>query len=77
MDPATIQGVVRRLIERGLIERSHDPLDRRTAVLAPTEAGRAMVAATVPCAQRAHDAALSPLTADEQRVFLSLLRKMA
>jgi hypothetical protein len=30
----------------------------------------------VACAQRAHDAALSPLSADEQAVFLTLLRKM-
>jgi DNA-binding MarR family transcriptional regulator len=77
MDPATIQGVVRRLTDRGLLARTDDPMDRRTAVLTPTEAGRAMVAATVPCALRAHDATLAPLTKDEQRVFLTLLRKMA
>jgi DNA-binding MarR family transcriptional regulator len=29
MDPATIQGVVRRLVERRLVERSHDRNDRR------------------------------------------------
>jgi MarR family transcriptional regulator, lower aerobic nicotinate degradation pathway regulator len=76
MDPATIQGVVRRLTERGLLTRTEDPLDKRTAVLAPTEAGLAVLAAIVPCAQRAHAAALSPLTANEQVLFLSLLRKM-
>jgi DNA-binding MarR family transcriptional regulator len=36
MDPATIQGVVRRLMDRGLVTRTADPLDRRTMVLAPT-----------------------------------------
>ena len=43
MDPATIQGVVRRLIGRGLIRRGRDPMDRRTAVLEPTEAGVALI----------------------------------
>lgn len=76
MDPATIQGVIRRLTMRGLVERTHDPMDRRTAVLAPTEAGLALIATAVACAQRAHAAALSLLSDDEQAVFLTLLRKM-
>jgi DNA-binding MarR family transcriptional regulator len=76
MDPATIQGVVRRLCERGLIDRAQDPLDKRTAVLTATQAGHDLVGTTVTCARRAHDAALSPLTPDERALFLSLLRKM-
>ena len=43
MDPATIQGVVRRLMARGLVHRGRDPMDRRTAVLEATEAGVALV----------------------------------
>lgn len=77
MDPATIQGVVRRLTERGLLARSQDPMDRRTAVLAPTEAGIALVAQGVACARRSHDAALAPLTDHERRQFLALLRKIS
>ena len=77
MDPATIQGVVRRLIARGLITRTHDPMDRRTVVLAPTEAGIALHTQAAVAARKAHDAALSPLTAGEQDQLLSLLRKMA
>ena len=76
MDPATIQGVIKRLTVRGLVVRTHDPMDRRTAVLAPTEAALALIATAVTCAQRAHANALSPLSADEQAVFLTLLRKM-
>jgi DNA-binding MarR family transcriptional regulator len=77
MDPATIQGVVRRLIARGLVTRTHDPMDRRTVVLAPTEAGIALHAQAAVAARKAHDAALSPLTPGEQDQLLSLLRKMA
>jgi MarR family transcriptional regulator, lower aerobic nicotinate degradation pathway regulator len=76
MDPATIQGVVRRLITRGLIRRGRDPMDRRTAVLEPTEAGVALIGRVVACAQRAHDLALAPLTPLERAQVLALLRKM-
>ena len=76
MDPATIQGVVQRLIARGLIRRSRDPMDRRTAVLEPTDAGIALIGSVVSCAQRAHDAALAPLTPLERAQVLALLRKM-
>ena len=76
MDPATIQGVVRRLIARGLIRRRCDPLDRRTAVLEPTEAGVALITDVVACAQQAHEAALGPLSPEERTNLLHLLRKM-
>ncbi len=77
MDPATIQGVVRRLTARGLLRRTRDPMDRRTAVLAPTEAGVALITCAVACAQRAHEAALAPLNPAEQDQLLALLRRLA
>jgi len=76
MDPATIQGVVQRLIARGLVRRGHDPMDRRTAVLEPTEAGVALISSVVACACRVHEAALAPLSPEERVKFLTLLRKM-
>ena len=76
MDPATIQGVVQRLIARDLICRSRDPMDRRTAVLEPTAAGIALIERVVACARYAHEAALSPLSPEEQTQVVALLRKM-
>jgi MarR family transcriptional regulator, lower aerobic nicotinate degradation pathway regulator len=76
MDPATIQGVVRRLIARGLMRSGRDRMDRRIAVLEPTEAGVALIASVVPCARRSHEAALAPLAPDERVQLLTLLRKM-
>lgn len=77
MDPATIQGVVRRLIARGLVRRTPDPMDRRTAVLTPTEAGRAVAQVAVARARRITEATLDPLDTDERRTLLVLLRKIA
>jgi DNA-binding MarR family transcriptional regulator len=76
MDPATIQGVVRRLIDRGLLTRTADPLDRRTIVLAPTPAGAALAAEAVLAARRITEATLDPLTQDERQTLVSLLRKL-
>ena len=77
MDPATIQGVVRRLIDRGLVARADDPMDRRTIVLAPTD-GRAWHwrRRAVAAARRITEATLEPLSAEERAALLSLLRKI-
>jgi len=76
-DPATIQGVVRRLEARGLIHRLPDPADRRATVLAPTDAGLDLAAAAIPAARAITEATLAPLRPDERRQFLQLLRKVA
>jgi DNA-binding MarR family transcriptional regulator len=76
MDPATIQGVVRRLIDRDLVTRAADPLDRRTIVLAPTQTGVALAARAVVAARRITEATLDPLTQAEREQFLLLLHKI-
>jgi len=76
MDPATIQGVVRRLLARTLVQRRADPLDRRAFVLSPTDAGRTLAAACIPVARAVTEATLAPLTPPERRVFTNLLRRM-
>lgn len=77
MDPATVQGVVRRLTTRGLLRRMPDPMDRRTAVLTATPEGLDVAARAVACARRTTEATLSPLDAGERRHLLTLLRKLA
>jgi DNA-binding MarR family transcriptional regulator len=76
MDPATIQGVVRRLIDRDLVTRAADPLDRRTTVLAPTAAGVALAARAVVAAWRITKVTLDPLTPEERKQLLTLLHKI-
>jgi MarR family transcriptional regulator, lower aerobic nicotinate degradation pathway regulator len=77
MDPATIQGVIRRLVARQLIERSGDPGDRRRATLRLTARGRALVRRTIPLGFKVSDRTLAPLPAAESRRFLRLLRMLA
>ena len=76
MDPATIQGVVRRLLARTLVERRADALDRRATVLSPTPAGRALAAAAIPAARAVTAATLAPLDPADRTRFLDLLRRM-
>jgi DNA-binding MarR family transcriptional regulator len=76
MDPATIQGVVRRLIARNLVASMPDPADRRAVLLAPTAAGRHLVDVALAPARSITAATLAPLDRAEQRQFLALLRKM-
>ncbi len=39
-DPSNITGIIDRLKDKGLVERSADPKDRRVTLVAPTPAGR-------------------------------------
>jgi DNA-binding MarR family transcriptional regulator len=76
MDPATIQGVIRRLERRRLIERTMDPADRRRTWLRLTEAGRTLAAAARTFGFRVSDRTLEPLGPDERTLFLSLLGRL-
>lgn len=75
-DPATIQGVVRRLLARGLLACRPDPADRRATLLSATQAGRDLAARAVARARTVTDATLAPLSAAERDSFLHLLRRM-
>jgi MarR family transcriptional regulator, lower aerobic nicotinate degradation pathway regulator len=77
MDPATVQGVIRRLEERGLIERAADEIDRRRSLLRLSAEGAALVRAAMACGPGVSDATLAPLSPAEQARFLILLRKLA
>jgi DNA-binding MarR family transcriptional regulator len=77
MDPATIQGVIKRLEERKLIERFGDPGDRRRAALRLTAAGEALVEAMIPSGMRVSAVTLGPLDEAERRSFLALLGRLA
>lgn len=76
MDPATIQGVIRRLEARGLVGRTDDPNDRRRTLLRLTEAGEAMVEQVTATAFQVSARTLAPLDEDEQLRLLAMLKKL-
>jgi MarR family transcriptional regulator, lower aerobic nicotinate degradation pathway regulator len=76
MDAATMQGVIKRLIGRGLIERRPDPDDRRRLLLTLSTEGDDLVAAATARGHEITDQTLGPLSAAERQAFLKLLRRL-
>jgi DNA-binding MarR family transcriptional regulator len=77
LDAATIKGVVDRLGARGLVTALNDPNDRRRRAVALTERGRQVTEAAQLVAAEITAATLAPLSAEEQRLVVKLLRKLA
>jgi DNA-binding MarR family transcriptional regulator len=65
------------LQQRGLIERTPDPDDRRVRLLAITDAGRDVKNAVQDEIQRGEERWLGELSADERRIFLRVLGRLS
>ena len=76
MDPATISGVVGRLVARRLVRQAVDPQDARLAVLSLTPVGKIAVAEMKAHAAEVSCRTLAPLTAAEAAAFLATLAKL-
>jgi DNA-binding MarR family transcriptional regulator len=76
MDPVTIQGVVHRLIDRGLLKRKADPKDKRRMIPRLTPKGRRTVTRLMDNVRRVDDTILEPLAPKERAQFLALLKRL-
>ena len=76
MDKATMQGVVRRLKERGLVDSRPDPGDARRTLLSLTTEGQRLVNKLLINGPAVSRETMKPLTAPEQRQLLELLSKI-
>jgi MarR family transcriptional regulator, lower aerobic nicotinate degradation pathway regulator len=76
LDAATIKGVVDRLGARGFVTALSDPNDRRRRAVALTERGRQVAVSAQLVAAEITSATLAPLTEDERRTVVKLLRKL-
>ena len=76
MDPATSQGVTQRLLAKNLIRREPDPKDRRCTLLSRTAEGEALVHKLLSVGLLISETTLEPLTAEERKTFLLLLKKL-
>jgi len=76
MDPATMQGVIARLLDRGFIARAPDPKDRRRALLRLTPEGLEAFSDSAANGKVITRETLAPLDARERAAFLRLLAKL-
>ncbi len=76
MDPATIQGVTRRLFDRGYIARTPDATDRRRMVLELTPEGTNVAERLLSGIDMVNGQILAPLGPEEQEQFRSLLKRI-
>lgn len=76
MDPATIQGVIRRLTGRKLISHRPDKNDKRRRCLSLTSHGRELVERLLGNGPKVSKATLDPLSPAEQQQFLALLKRI-
>lgn len=77
MDAATMQGVIKRLLARGLIRRRADPGDRRRLLLTLSSAGEEFVAKVTDRGHAISERTLEPLSAAERETFLRLLGRLS
>ncbi|HEY4453522.1 MAG TPA: MarR family transcriptional regulator [Pseudonocardiaceae bacterium] len=71
--PNTISGLVQQLLESGLASRETDPLDRRVARVALTEAGRQQLAGWKAAHERRIENALDQLRPEDRGAILAAL----
>ncbi len=76
MDPATIQGVTRRLKARRLVAVRSDPNDRRRSLLRLTDPGVTLITGLIPNGPAVSAATLGPLSPADRRTFLALLKRI-
>jgi MarR family transcriptional regulator, lower aerobic nicotinate degradation pathway regulator len=76
LDAATIKGVIDRLRARRLVTSQSDPQDKRRRSVALTESGRRVAEAAVAVAGHITVKTLAPLTPEEQRTIVRLLKKL-
>ena len=75
MDKATMQGVVRRLKDRGLVDSRPDPGDARRTLLSLTLDGQRVVAKLIMNGPAVSRETLKPLNGNEQRQLVELLSR--
>lgn len=73
LDRTTTADVVRRLEERGLVERRANEADKRTRHVHLTREGRSAVSSMHGDMARAQERMLQPLTETQQKTFMKLL----
>lgn len=76
MDRATISGVAARLKKRELVLYKPDPLDKRSRIIALTDAGEALLAEAMGRIERVTEQTLEPIEPGERESLRAILQRM-
>lgn len=77
MDPATTQGVISRLVQRGYIQRVPDALDRRRVQLTLSDIGHQVLLEAMVVGRDIQEKALMGFSEEERTQLKRLLSKLA
>ena len=77
MDAANIKSVIDRLKRLKLVRTRTDPNDARRHLISLTPLGKVIIERSIPNASLVTEKTLSPLSEEEQVIFLSLLQKIS
>lgn len=77
MDPATLRGIVERLMKRKLIGLTTDKNDRRRIIANLTKKGQQLISKVIPSALAISDQTMRALNAVERVALLYLLNKIS
>ncbi|ESM35078.1 transcriptional regulator hosA [Escherichia coli BWH 32] len=73
---ATLAEMLARMENRGLVRREHDTADKRRRFVWLTAEGEKVLAAAIPIGDSVDEEFLGRLSAEEQELFMQLVRKM-
>lgn len=76
MDNSTINGVVARLLERGLVGKVPSPDDKRMHLIQLTPEGQRTIGRVLPMASEITRMTLAPLSRSEQAALVRLLKRL-
>jgi DNA-binding MarR family transcriptional regulator len=76
VEQPTMAATLKRMERDGLIARTPDPEDGRSALVSLTRLARAKLRSVQAAGHAVNDTAMTPLSATEQRQYLSLLRRV-
>jgi DNA-binding MarR family transcriptional regulator len=74
IDRSTVAEMIRRMVEKGLLQRRRSRTDARVKVVRITEAGQRALKSTEPQAQRAGTVVLAPLNSEQRKALLDALK---
>jgi len=75
LESPSVSTMVDRLSERGLVERTRDPKDRRKTLVRFTQEGKRLLKSIREPGQQLHDEMFGVLTDEERQALRAILRK--